>query len=535
MGNGDAEKSDRMRNAKKSPCRILAIILAGLLLCIVLLCLLLAQRREKTDRTGKTAVSADEVAADAVIADEREDIADADGAFLPEWIEWHEKEITIPAAAAGNEDRTAVLTDKRVRLGQWESPENCLIQDMLVCDIDSDGENELLLLLWKIGTNIDLRLWNEKSEEKWGQHIYIFDILEDTVKPIWWASDIGLTARSWEFNEKRRLIIHELSGKESCWDWDSFGLKLRTGVSFMATGDLIIHKAIYDYGLRSEEGFSFLFDEIRSDMEETDVNICQEETVLVTRPEEYSTFPRFGSPAEVGEEIIRSGFDVVELATNHMLDKGYEAVDFTTGLYDDNNVMYIGAQPSSKVENEPYKILERQGIRFALFNYTFSTNGQPIPGEYPHMVHTLSDEERVKEELLQGRDDSDFVIVFVHWGTEYDRDIDDFQKKWTDIFMDCGAGVVVGSHPHVLQKMELIRKDDRTMLCYYSLGNLISTMDDEDCRVGGLAKFTVIRTSDGCRLAGYELKEINSGFEYRRPTSNVIIKQIGRDDEQKQS
>jgi len=539
----DTEKTADTERAKPGFRRAWIWAAAGTVLCVILLlCLFLSGRIEEGVRSDPNEADIlsesirEVLPASAVISEtgkeEQESIvlqggkeepgspalqADTDGKndrfeILPDWINWKEKKIVLSTDVDGNEERTAVLSGKKTTIGQWESPEGCLVQDMLVCDIDSDGEEELMLLLWKIGTNVDLKLWNEVPEEKWGQHIYIFDILEDAVKPIWWASDIALLAESWEFNEKRRLIIHELSGKESYWDWDSFGLKPRPYVSFLVTGDLMIHKAIYKRGLLSEGGFSFLFDRIRPDLEETDVSICLEESVLVNGSEDYSSYPCFGSPAAVGEEIIRSGFDAVALATNHMLDKGAEAVDFTAELYEKNQVMVLGVQPSSGAGVESYRILERQGIRFALFNYTFSTNGYPVPEACPNMIHTLFDEEKVRNELEQGKKNSDFVIVIVHWGTEYDREIDEFQKKWADVFLDCGVGVVIGSHPHVLQKMELIKRDGKTMLCYYSLGNLISTMDREECQTGGLAKFNIISTTDGCRLAGYELKKIDSSF-----------------------
>ena len=101
---------------------------------------------------------------------------------------------------------------------------------------------------------------------------------------------------------------------------------------------------------------------------------------------------------------------------------------------------------------------------------------------------------------------SDMVIVFAHWGTEYAQEPDDFQQRWTQVFLESGVDVVVGTHPHVLQPYELLTADDgHQMLVYYSIGNFISAQPEKRCVKGGMAEFTVSLTPQGYQVTEYRL------------------------------
>ena len=141
----------------------------------------------------------------------------------------------------------------------------------------------------------------------------------------------------------------------------------------------------------------------------------------------------------------------------------------------------------------PYEIIERNGIRFAMLNYTYGTNGMKIPDENPHMVHLLDDEEQVRNDIKAAQSDADFIILFVHWGSEYANQPDAYQKKWTQLFLESKVDVVVGTHPHALQPYELLNDNSgHEMLVYYSIGNFISAQPEKYCVKGGIANFYCI-------------------------------------------
>ena len=128
------------------------------------------------------------------------------------------------------------------------------------------------------------------------------------------------------------------------------------------------------------------------------------------------------------------------------------------------------------------------------------------------MVELLADKERMDIQLETARAQADAVVVFVHWGTEYDTEPDEQQKEYSRYFLKKGVDVVVGTHSHVVQPYE-VWKDDKghEMLVYYSLGNLVSAQEPEECKTGGLAKFTLVKTPDGqIKVGDYALEQVKN-------------------------
>lgn len=151
------------------------------------------------------------------------------GLFLPGWIDWRTAEI-VCAKDAGEPEKI-VLGKKTVRVlsgGEtlWQSERELRVQDVLYCDIDHDAQRELLLLCWKRGRYGESRpFWVTEEETGWSQHIYIYDCSSDEIRPIWMASDIGMDAAEWRFDERERLVITDAAGRQSAWDWVSWGLR----------------------------------------------------------------------------------------------------------------------------------------------------------------------------------------------------------------------------------------------------------------------------------------------------------------------
>ena len=437
------------------------------------------------------------------------------GAFLPRWISWENKMICEKA-----QHYQVTLADKEICVIQgeevvWESPENVKVQDILLCDIDRDKQEELIVLCWKIGRyGKRMPFWIEKDEKTWSQHLFIYEYQKKEMHPKWMSSYIGQDVVRIQDNGKKdsytRLWLTDLNGKTSSWIWDSWGfVKEESEISFVAFGDNMIHEPIYRYGLQQKEGFSFLYQNIEEIISDTNVSIINQETPLTDNPAMYGDYPRFGTPAEVGEAIVQAGFDVVTCATNHALDRGVEGVDFTKKFFDEKDITCLGIQSQGETDYQPYEIITRNGVRLALLNYTYGSNGIEIPASNPNMVHLLSDEERICQDIEMARSDADFVLVFVHWGTENSYEIDDVQRKWAQIFLDNKVDVVIGTHPHVLQSYEVLTDESgHRMLIYYSLGNYISAQSEKTCTKGGMAKFTIGLTQDGYQITEYDLQPL---------------------------
>ena len=133
------------------------------------------------------------------------------------------------------------------------------------------------------------------------------------------------------------------------------------------------------------------------------------------------------------------------------------------------------------------------------------------------MVHLLDDEDQVRNDIAKARSEADFVIVFAHWGTEYSKQTDSFQQKWTQIFLESKADVVIGTHPHVLQPCEMLEDEDgHKMLVFYSIGNYISAQSEKTCVKGGMASFTVSLTSKGYEITEYTLQPLSITWQEGR-------------------
>ena len=211
-------------------------------------------------------------------------------------------------------------------------------------------------------------------------------------------------------------------------------------------------------------------------------------------------------------------------ANNHALDRGIYGIDVTSSFYRGCNIACLGIQSSGDKNYRPFDIITGKGIRFALFSYTYGTNAGDISERYPAAVHYLprTDSERSAfvEEIKSARAEADFVVVFVHWGDEYSTAITDEQRSVTELLSEGGADVVIGSHPHVVQDMQMFtRADGGQMLVYYSLGNFRADQKDikngADTGRGGRAVFTVEHSFDGARLKSWELGIVDSYWKSR--------------------
>lgn len=437
------------------------------------------------------------------------------GFFLPRWIEWESGRF-----CDGSGKYEVILDRKEVTITYeesviWTSPDGVKVQSVLSCDIDHDSQEELVLLCWKIGRYGSHRpFWVEKDEKKWSQHIFVYEYLNGEIRPKWMSSYLGLDVVNMAADGIKapgeHLLLTGPDGIISSWRWDSWGFtKEPTEVSFLVFGDNLIHEPIYRYGLRQDESFGFLFENFRNLISESDIAVIHQETPLTDAPAMYGDYPRFGTPVQVGQAIADAGFDAAVCATNHALDRGAEGINFTKDFFDSQGVVCLGIQAEKETDYRPYAVLTKNGMCFALLNYTYGTNGIPIPKENPNMVHLLEDENKIREDLKKARAEADFVIVFVHWGTEYSLQTDEFQEKWAQIFLEEKVNAVVGTHPHVLQPFEVLRGEEgHEMLIYYSIGNFISAQTEESCIKGGMAEFKVSLADTGCKITEYSLQPL---------------------------
>jgi len=162
-------------------------------------------------------------------------------------------------------------------------------------------------------------------------------------------------------------------------------------------------------------------------------------------------------------------------------------------------------------------IIELGDMRIAVLNYTYGTNGISLPADMPYAVDLLN-EEQVAADIQRAEELADFTIVCPHWGTEYRLTSDASQEKWTKIFAENGADLVLGTHPHVIEPIEWVTEEESNheMLVYYSLGNFVNWTSGTgegvaNRMVGGMAEVTITKDDHGeVEIADYGVKPMIS-------------------------
>ncbi|MCC8192533.1 MAG: CapA family protein [Ruminococcus sp.] len=301
-------------------------------------------------------------------------------------------------------------------------------------------------------------------------------------------------------------------------------------VSFCAVGDNLIHETIYKEadGYSGEDGdgkydFTSFYSEIRSDIESYDLAFVNQETIVGGYDLGLSGYPLFNSPFEVAEALKDTGFDMVNLATNHALDVGQEGIDNAVSIFDELNLCHDGIY-SGEDEQNAVSIIERNGIKFSLVSFTESTNGLTAPNSYS--VSTFDDDEYIKQKIQNAKAVSAVVVVSAHWGEENSFETDDFQTNYAQYLADCGADIIVGTHPHVIQPVEWIEASDgRQVLCAYSLGNFLGGMLLDDNSLSGLLSLDVVKSSEGIKIENVHWTPLVIHFEGNQ--SNIESERYG--------
>lgn len=277
-----------------------------------------------------------------------------------------------------------------------------------------------------------------------------------------------------------------------------------SSVTISMVGDVLLHEKVSDSGKMDDGSYNYdhLFANVKTDIENADISIVNQEVILGGREMGLSGYPSFNGAFEVGDAIAGAGFDIVLHATNHTIDRGSRAVKNCMEFWDTKHpqIAVLGINSSAEEQQNIY-IRTENGIKIAFLNYTYGTNGIPLPADMPYCVNIL-EEKKLRQDIALAEELADFTVVLPHWGTEYILEPDNSQKYWTQVMFECGVDLVIGTHPHVIEPVEMIENDDHSMLVYYSIGNFINSTAQSgkgiaNRMVGAIANVKIDRSEDG--------------------------------------
>lgn len=273
-----------------------------------------------------------------------------------------------------------------------------------------------------------------------------------------------------------------------------------TRVTLVAAGDNLYHKPLVETGQKDSGVWNYdsVYENVKKVIQEADLAVVNQETVFVSDKNDISGYPAFGTPTEVGDALVNTGFDVIQHASNHAYDKQSQGVMESIQFWKEKHpeITVLGIHDSQEAQ-EQIAVVEKNGIKIAMLNYTYNLNGNTLPADKPYLVDVWNDE-KVKNDVIKAKEVGDCVICFLHAGEEYSTEPSEDMEAKIQLLSEVGVDVTIGAHPHVMQKYEVkTAENGHRMLVYYSLGNFVSTQQRPETLLGGIAKLTLEKSADG--------------------------------------
>lgn len=248
-------------------------------------------------------------------------------------------------------------------------------------------------------------------------------------------------------------------------------------ITISAVGDLMAHQGNLNcaYNARtSTYDFSGFLEHVKPYLTSSDLTIGNFETVTAGPASGYSSYPMFNTPDTMLTALASAGFDILSTANNHCLDRGLEGLVRTIKKINENKMINVGCSVDGK---NKYIIKEIKNIKIGILSYSSAFNGNDKKLSLRQKSTHLSpiNEAQIKSDIKAVKTKgTDAVILVMHWGNEYKREPDAGQTALTNKLLSWGADIILGSHPHVIQKSEIKKVNGKNKFVIYSMGNFIS-------------------------------------------------------------
>ena len=470
------------------------------------------------------------------------------GRMLPSWVEWNTPQLALDLNGDGAIETLEVRMRKAFieEFGEttYVAPDNWHVFDAAAGDINRDNIPEVVLLVWKQGSYGEARpFWIEHDTAAFSQHVFVFQYRDKQLVPLWMSSDLGFEVTHARLDANGLLELTSPDGTISTWEWQSWGLVLvdeihpdagdasgtttsataaiapppRTSdspagtVTLLAVGDNLAHDSVYesawDPSFRTFD-FSPIYGAVSERITSYDIAVINQETPLTSTWDLRSGYPVFATPDSMADALVGAGFNVILCANNHANDQGTAGTEDTLsrfGMFDGITVLGIHATPEDAA-NIDY--LEANGVRLALFNYTYGLNGWNLAPDEAYRIDTLERMPKLLADLAQARAEAGCSIVFLHIGEEYADGPTAEQRVLAAQLLDAGADAVICTHAHVVQPAEWVTTDaGNTGLVCWCLGNFMSNQTAPATDKGAAASLTIVKdpVTGETSIADFEL------------------------------
>ena len=271
-----------------------------------------------------------------------------------------------------------------------------------------------------------------------------------------------------------------------------------------AIGDIMCHNTQYWDAYQKETDtydFSYVFENVQDYIAAGDVSIANIETSFAGKERGYSNYPVFNSPDELARDVKATGLDIITTAGNHCLDMGYSGLSRTIDVLKNNGIEQLGTYKSQE-ERDTVFIKDVKGVKIAFIDYTYGTNGIPVPSGKEYCVNLIN-KDLIKKDIESAKKQNvDMIVACMHWGDEYKTKANQEQEDLADFLFKNGVNVIIGNHPHVLEQMEkrTVTLEDGTTqdgFVIFACGNFICDQNAENTRNSIILNLDITRNSDG--------------------------------------
>jgi len=297
----------------------------------------------------------------------------------------------------------------------------------------------------------------------------------------------------------------DVSGEES----SSAPVEKDKVISFLACPDNIIHPSVYYHALQkaaanagkapdysdlqtADYEFAHIYENISAMIKAADISYINVETLIGGNENPINGYPTFNSPEKAGETLIDLGFDIYNLAHNHMLDSYNDKYLINCDRFFNERGQTTIGYYENKADLDNIVIYEEQGVKIAFLAYTYETNGIRLGASASTYIPYINSE-LMKKQMKLAKERADLVFVSMHWGDEDSFYPNGAQRQAAQTLVDEGADVIIGMHPHVIQESKWVARPDGSR-CFltYSLGNLLSGMYGGKNALGSMLSLDII-------------------------------------------
>jgi poly-gamma-glutamate capsule biosynthesis protein CapA/YwtB (metallophosphatase superfamily) len=297
---------------------------------------------------------------------------------------------------------------------------------------------------------------------------------------------------------------------------------IKNEVSLLFVGDVMQHGGQISAALNAKTGaydYDDGFKYVRPIIEKHDIAIANLEVTHAGKP--YAGYPQFSAPDELSGALKTAGFDVLLTCNNHSCDGGSKGVVRTLDVLDKHGIVHTGTFRNKEERDKNYPLMiDKNGIKIALLNYTYGTNGIKVPA--PVIINYI-DSNTIKKDVEKAKKlKAEYIVCAMHWGTEYQSVQGAYQEKWEKYCYSLGVDMIIGSHPHVIQPVERKLVNGKERVTVWSLGNYVSNQRDR-YKNGGLTVSTTLK-KDTANAGKVSVSDASYMFHYVHVKQEKAIK-----------